>query len=320
MSVATVSYTFSERLDQRNKVSPAVRERVQAAARRLGYRRNHAARSLRRSKTEVVAVVERPPSSPWSAKLIEELHHAALQRGYSVITMQVGEDDWTHTALRSLREQHVDGAILTPPCCMPVDELTELANNGLALVVFDDDIVPNGFDVVRQGQSAACTRAVTHLIERGHRRIAFYGPSPPVDNDPKFDGYRRALDAHDIAIDDELIFHVADSRPLAFRTTTELLRRDDPPSALFSATDRGALAAIWAAQQSGISVPGDLAVVGVGNTDESDVITPALTSVGSDEFDFTAVVERLFTRVATGDDLTDIEIDQTWGLVVRQST
>lgn len=323
VSAATVSYILNGRRNRKKPVSDQTRERVLRAVEELGYQRNHAARSLRRRRTELIAMVHRPPSSPWGARLADQLHAAAVQRGYSVITMPVGPGDWTDTAVRSLREQHVDGAILTPPHYFAGAELTRLARAGLALVVFDDNAEPDGFDVVRQGQSAACQQAVEHLIEQGHRRIAYYGHGSAdgsVERDTKYEGYWRALAVHGIPVDDALIFAAAESRTNAYRTTTELLRRPDPPSALFSASDRGALAAIWAAQRSGTSVPDDLAVVGVGNTDEGEVVSPSLTTVGSPAFDFTEVVERLFERTAASRSLPPTVLHQTWELVRRESS
>jgi DNA-binding LacI/PurR family transcriptional regulator len=72
-------------------------------------------------------------------------------------------------------------------------------------------------------------------------------------------------------------------------------------------------------RQSGGRIPEDLAVIGVGNTDEGEVIAPALTSVGSPTFDFTVVVERLFERVITRAPMPGIELSQPWELITRRS-
>ncbi|MGH3742697.1 MAG: LacI family DNA-binding transcriptional regulator [Micromonosporaceae bacterium] len=325
VSTATVSYILSGRRDRKNPVTEETRGRVLEAAQALGYQRNHAARSLRRRRTDFVCVVHRPPSNPWLERLTEQLHRAAVRHGQSVITMPVGPDDRADSALRILREQYVDGAVLAPSHHLPAEELAQLAGNGLALVVFDDLLDPSGFDVVRQSQAAACHLAVRRLIERGHRRIAYFAHGDPghPEHDLKYDSYQRALSQAGIPVDASLVIAAADHRPAAYLATSELLSRTDPPTALFSASDRGGIAAIWAAQQQGVSVPGDLAVVGVGNTDEGGVITPALTSVGIPEFEFAVVVERLFARLAateSGDPLPGLELRQPWELIVRQST
>jgi LacI family transcriptional regulator, galactose operon repressor len=304
-------------------VTDEVRDEVMRAVRELGYERNHAARSLRRRSTEVVAIVERPVSNPWSARLNNQLHATATARGYSVITVLVGADDSADTAMRILREQHVDGAILTARHGVSLTELGRLAENGLALIVFDDVAKPNGFDVVRRAQEAACYQAVMHLLERGHRRIAFYGHATYLlraEKDARYAGYAGALKDCGVPVDKKLLFPVADSRRAAFQATETLLRERDRPTAIFAASDRAALAAIWAAQQQRVAVPGDLAVVGVGNTDEGEVVRPTLTTVGAAHFDFTEVVQRLFERISAGAPERGKVLNQTWGLVVRESS
>ncbi|MGH3655157.1 MAG: LacI family DNA-binding transcriptional regulator [Micromonosporaceae bacterium] len=323
VSTATVSYIMNGRRDRKNPVTDETRHRVLEAARELGYQRNHAARSLRRRRTDCVCVVYSPPSSPWLERLTEQVHEAALRHEYSVITMPVAHDDRAGRALRILREQYVDGAILVPRHTLPIEELGALARHGLGLVVFDDVAVPDGFDVVRQAQIEACYAAVTHLIERGHQRIGYFGhgePGPAPDLDDKYLGYRRALADHGIPVDDSLAIAAADSRTAAYQATRALLAREQPPTAVFSASDRCGIAAIWTAQQQGLSVPDDLAVVGVGNTDEGEVITPALTSVGIPAFDFTPIVDRLFQRVTSTGAVPETVMEASWELIVRQSS
>ncbi|MEJ3747185.1 LacI family DNA-binding transcriptional regulator [Actinomycetes bacterium KLBMP 9797] len=323
MSTATVSYILSGRRDRKNPVTDETRARVLASVRALGYQRNHAARSLRRQRTDFVAVVYRPPSSPWSERLVDQLHEAARQRGYSVILLPVGPDDRTGNVLRVLREQYVDGALVLPSHAVPTSELAALARHGLALVVYDDHVRPAGFDVVRRDQAVACRAAVAHLVDTGHRRIAYLGhgrPGEPPDDDLRFGAYRSMLADRGLSYDDSLVRAAADSRSAAYQAATDLLGRRDRPDAIFSASDRGALAAIWATVQQGLRVPEDVAVVGVGNTDEGAVVSPALTSVGTPSFDFTNVVDRLFERIHEPAKALGTVLRQPWELIVREST
>ena len=322
VSTATVSYILSGRRGRANPVAEETRQRVLDAARDLGYQRNHAARSLRRRRTDFVCVVHPTPSNPWVERLTEQLHVTAVQHGYGVITMPVGPGDRVNSVLRMLREQYVDGAVLAPGHALPGAELSRLAAHGQGLVVFDDLVVPDGFDVVRQLQAPACYRAVEHLIRSGHRQIAYFGhgdPSGPPDDDIKYASYREALADHGIPVDESLVVAAADHRTAAHLATVDLLRRADPPTAVFSASDRGGIAAIGAVRQLDLSVPEDLAVIGIGNTDEGEVIAPTLTSVGIPTFDFTVVVERLFERVITRAPLPGIELSEPWELIIRRS-
>lgn len=323
VSTATVSYILSGRRGYSNPVTEQTRERVLAAAAELGYQRNHVARSLRRRRTELVCVVHKPPFSPWLEQLTDQLHEAAVSHGYSVITLPLAKSDWTENALRVLKEHYVDGAIVAPDYDLPAAELESLAKSGLALLVFDDEIAPAGFDVIRQGEHTACYAAVEHLAERGHRRIAFLGHGDDAAEaraDRRFGGYQQALVDHGLPVDDTLIIPAAGSRTRAYREVTELLSRADRPTAVFSASDRAAVHTIWAARDAGLSVPQDIAVAGVGNTGEGAAVRPALTSVGIPSLDFGIAIDRLFDRITATPVRRGKELHLPWELIVREST
>jgi LacI family transcriptional regulator len=327
VSVATVSYVLSGRRDRARPVTGETRERVLQAVRELGYQGNYAARSLRRRRSELVCVVYRPPSGPWIETLIGQLHTSASQRGYAIITLPIAPGDPTEAALRVLRERYVDGAILTPDYGVPAAEMRSLAGGGLALVAFDDDVVPREFDAVRSWRAEACYAVADHLIRRGHHRIAYlaegneldqYEPGQPITA-VKYASYRQALARHGLPFDESLVAAAADARDQAYAETTKLLQRPDRPTAIFSASDRGAINAIWAARDLGFSVPGDVAVAGIGNTAEGASVRPALTTAGIRSLDFTPTIDRLWARI-DGKAKTGTQLEQRWELIIRSST
>jgi DNA-binding LacI/PurR family transcriptional regulator len=322
VSTATVSYVLSGRRDRKTPLPDGTRRRVLDAVQQLGYQRNHAARSLRRRRTELVAVVYRPPNNPWIERLTAQLHDAAAARGYSVVELPIGPDDRAEPALRVLREHYVDGALVMPDHCVPPAELPVLARRGLALVVFDDDAEPDGFDVVRQRKAEACRAVVTHLVERGHRRIAHLAHQHELDHPEtsvRYASYRAVLAEHGLPVDESLVVPGADFRTAAYSAATELFARPDRPTALFSATDRAALTAIWAARDLHLEVPDDVAVASVGNTGEAEVLRPALTTAGIPRLDFTTGIERLYARLDAPHQPGE-ELSLPWQLIVRQST
>ena len=173
VSTATVSYVLSGRRGGAKTPPPETRERVLRAVAETGYQLDQAGRSLRRQRTDVVALIYPAPSSPWSDRLAEELQVAAAERGFAVVALPVITSASAAAILRILRQRYIDGAVLLPDCPLDGTELAALAVQGRSLVVFDDDLEPDGFDVVRQYRMSACRAGIERLIAAGHRRIAF---------------------------------------------------------------------------------------------------------------------------------------------------
>jgi LacI family transcriptional regulator len=323
VSTATVSYVLSGRAGGAKPPPPETRERVLRAVAETGYQLDQAGRSLRRQRTDVVALMYPAPSSPWSDRLAEELQVAAAERGFAVVALPVVTGAATAAILRILWQRYIDGAVLLHDCPLDGAELAALAAQGRSLVVFDDDLEPEGFDVVRQNRASACRAAVERLIAAGHRRIAFLAHADEHGrvraDSVKLRSYREGLAAHGIAVDPELVRPVADSRSDAYAGVRDLLRLPNRPTALLSATDRAAVDGIWAARDLGMAVPGELAVIGIGNIPEGLMISPALTTVGASALDFSREVARLFERLDAPAPLPGEELVAPWELIVRAS-
>jgi len=319
VSMATCSYVLSGRSDRVHPLPEVTQAKVIEAARRLGYAGNAAARALRRQRTELIALVYVPPVGPWLDRLTMQCEVIATEHGYSVIGLPIRRPDPAAHALRVISQGQVDGAIFAPGLAERVD-LNSLSRTTRALLVFSEHLPAGPVDVIRNQVRHGLAEATTYLLGRGARRIAFLSKHDDDAGDDEL--YQGFLDAHQdagVQVDPTLVRAGAVSREEAVVTVRSLLQLPEPPQALISATDRGALAALQAARDCGLQVPQELAVVGVGNTTEGAVSSPPLTSVGMAEFDFTEVVETLFTRI---DDptLPARELVLPWVLNPRQST
>ncbi|WP_433559366.1 substrate-binding domain-containing protein [Pseudonocardia xinjiangensis] len=149
-------------------------------------------------------------------------------------------------------------------------------------------------------------------------RPPFGFPRPPRWHGPIRACRRRAV--HDWPhVDPGLVLPAAASRSAAYAAVRDLLRRPDAPTALLSATDRAAVDGIWAARDLGVAVPGDLAVIGIGNIPEGMMISSALTTVGTARLAFSREVDRLFERLGNVAPLPGEEFAAPWELIVRES-
>lgn len=315
VSVATCSYVLSGRADRTTPLPEATRTRVEEAARRLGYKGNTAARSLRRQRSELIALVYAPPVGPWLDRLTMQCEDIAAAHGYSVIGVPVRRLDRAAQSLRVITRGHIDGAIFTPGLSDDLD-LTAARRSTRALMAFSDNLRMPGVDVIRNNVRKALAEATTYLLDAGRERIAFLSHTGAEDD--RYLGYVDALHAHGLEVDPAMVRVGAAAREDAVVVVRELLDAPKPPDAIVSESDRGGFAALQAAVDRGVKVPDDLAVIGTGNTREASYSLPPLTSVGMYQLDFTEMVEALFARI---DDptLPARELSMPWVLNHRAS-
>ncbi|MFD0319181.1 LacI family DNA-binding transcriptional regulator [Streptomyces flavalbus] len=282
VSVRTVSNVVSGSAP----VAEETRARVQAALDELGYRPNLAARNLRAGRTGVIGLAVPELHSPYFAELAGLLVEAARRRSWTVVIDQTfGEPDAERRLLADTGGRLVDGLIISPWSVSPED-LTARARDVPVVLLGERD--PHGAaDRVAVDNVLAADQATTHLIETGRRRIAALGLQPHLRNgtaQQRLTGYRDALARAGLTPD-----------PALERTVTALHRRDGAeamtallasgarPDAVFAFTDELALGALHVAHEAGLSVPGDLAVVGFDDIEDGRYAHPPLTTVVPDK-------------------------------------
>lgn len=320
VSIATVSYVLNGRGDRR--VGAATQERVRAAADELGYAPNESARSLRLRRTERVALVANHVGVPTIDQVTRDLHAAADEHGYGVITLIVDSPARAEKGLELLQQRFVDGALLFGPFGEIADDaLLRLAATGMPLVAVSNTVPAEGLDVFRAPEYAATVEAITHLIETGRRRIAFIahrhelGVERPTGRQA---GYLDTLAEHRLSPDPTLIRPGAEDRVGAYHTARDLLDLERPPDAIFAASDRAAISTIWAARDAGRSVPTDLAVIGSGNIADGEITMPTLSTVGPPTHDYADLARLLFRRLHEPTQ-SGTEIQRPWSFIRRGS-
>lgn len=305
------------------RVGEQTRQRVLAAAEELGYLPSSSARSLRLRRTERVCLVIGALGVPAVDQLVRDLTDAADALGYGVMTILVDSQARAQKAVDLLRQRIADGAIIG----VPVQYLSEsllrpLTQSGLPMVVMSNVLEPDGFDVVRTSERSACDEALEHLFAIGRRRIAFLAHGYELEvTQPteRLGAYLDALDRHGVDPAQRLVVPCADNRVAAYYAVGELLTRADRPDALFASSDRAAISAIWASRDAGCSVPGDVAIVGVGNVDEGVITKPALTTIGPPTQHYQEVAEALFSRLLEGGPDQGRVITTPWSFIRRGS-
>lgn len=313
-SQTTVSLVINHVPNRPSRVGEATYQRVLSAINTLGYVPNTHAQTLRRGRTHRLCLFANHLDAPYNVALARDLQAIAGERGYSVVAA-LGTLSQT---LKHMRQHLADGIVIFDHNVTAAD-LKPLVDVGLPIVVLNNVVEPDGFDVMRTTRETAFHRAIDHLVDRGHRRIAFIGPlSGSVTHCQRF---RTALGNHDIAVDPRLICD-APTPPEAFEITLDLLGRSNPPTAIVASSDRRGLVTLWAIQQLGLEAGKDVAVVGAGNIPDTAIYQPRLSTIGPVRLDFTGVARALFQRLDADADapLAGRVITQPWEFIQRDST
>lgn len=276
VSVGTVSRV----LNNAENCGVEVRLRVREAMNALGYTPNHAARSLKRRLTMQIALVVPDLANPVYTQMAVGVQGEAAAAGYHLTLVNSG-GDWAEErlALQSLEERQVDGAIL---CSLKVTQsfmrsVTEHAGNVCVIGRLPLDCPA---DNVRLDSVRGAELGVEHLLNSGHRTVAFINGTPgTVPQDTRDRGYRQALAKAGIEFDGRLVAN-GDFTMSGGYEAVDLLRIESGEfDALFCANDTMALGAMRRLQELNIAVPEQVSVLGMDDIEAARMSTPTLTTV-----------------------------------------
>lgn len=303
---AGVSFkTVSNVVNKHPQVRPETRQRVLDAIQELDYRPNIAARNLRSGRSGVIGLAVPELSQSYFAQLADDVIRVAEGRGLVVLVEQTGgRRDRELEVLRSARLSLTDG-ILFSPLGLTREDASE-ASIGSPLVVLGERIFPSADHITMENEAGA--RAATdHLVHLGRRRIVLLGDhsdEPTGTAALRRSGYRAALAAADIAVDEVLEVPVTTwDRAAGARTMSDFLDRGVPFDAVFAMNDDLALGAMRSLQERGRSIPADVAVIGFDDIDDCRYSYPSLSTIdpGRRRIAETAV-ELLLSRIEKGRD------------------
>jgi len=282
--------TVSRALRNSPLVRPETRERVQKIARELNYFVNRNAAGLRTQQSNTIALLlfdetggEHAQINPFFLSMLGFITRAAARRGYDVlVSLQQLRDDW-HIEYKA--SHRADGLILLGYGDFGSyrEKLTALAKANTRFMIWGP-VIPD-----QPGHSIGCDnvnggyQATRHLLELGHRDIAFFGN---VEQSPehaeRFQGYAQALKKAGIEVDLSLCFEAENSEMRGVQAVEQLVTSGRRFDAVFAVTDVIAIGAMRALAKGGLRVPADISVVGFDDIPLAVHVTPALTTVRQD--------------------------------------
>lgn len=261
--------------------APETRQRVLAAADRLGYRPSAIARSLRLQRTLTLGMLVPDIRNPFFSSIIKGAEDAALERGYNIILCNSNDEPQREASyLRVLRERQVDG-LLIASSQMADDTIAELREEAFPFVLLNRATRSTEDLAVVVDNHAAAVEVVGHLAALGHRRVGHIaGPQNTTTGVDRREGYRAGVLAYGLDDEPQLVIEAdAFSEEAGQRALRIILAGPARPTAVFAANDLVAIGVMATLEEAGVRVPDEVSIVGFDNTALAGLRHVALTTV-----------------------------------------
>ncbi len=261
-------------------IAPETRKRVQAAARRLGYRPNPLARALRGAPTMLLGAIVRDITDPFFAGAIEAVSIEARALGYNIVLGHAHSRATEAYALAAILEaRHCDAILLLGDMSDHPRLIDDLRDTHVPVVALWQGSEFRGTPAVNVDNGAGIATAIAHLANLGHRRIAFISARLLGDIRERQAAYVESMARGTLEVHEGYVQHVTNTPAGGETALRALMDLATPPTAIVASTDVLAIGVLHGAFAVGIRVPLDLSVVGFDDIPLAASTVPALTTV-----------------------------------------
>jgi LacI family transcriptional regulator len=316
VSVSTVSRALS---NSDYPLKEETRQRILKLAAEMGYKPNLIARSLQTNRSHLVGVIVDRMQSPFSGLTVQGIQDGLRSAGYSIsIAYSNRDQSLAIEAINSFYGRQVDGIVILNSWLHTYNDPI-LAMQDRPFVFVNRLFSTCMRNCVGPGDCYGAQLATQHLVDQGHRRIAYInGMQDWIEAQNRFTGYRDVFEKNGLPVEEAYIRQGDWSVESGYQAAKELLALKERPTAIFAANDIMALGAIYAIQEAGLKIPHDIAIVGFDDRDFAAWIRPALTTVTMPSFEMGHAAARLLLQQFAGEEMEDAT--QIPGkLIVRES-
>ncbi|MFA6735612.1 MAG: LacI family DNA-binding transcriptional regulator [Saccharofermentanales bacterium] len=322
VSVATVSRV----INKDPAVRPATRDKVMNAIAQLSYTPNLLGRHLRQTRTNKILVLIPSISNQFYSKIIRAMEKVSEEQGYDVLVCMTHNDPRAERRYIDMLVTRVVDGIVFFSSSLSAAQMDELAS-GFPVVQCSEYIEGSNTDMVVIDDEKAAYDAVSWLLRRGHKRVAYMGSQVRYSSGIRRErGYRKAVTEAGGKADERFVFLDDYSYPGGGRMAGKYLEcGSDRPSAIFCISDSMAIGCINRLISEGVDVPGKVSVMGFDDTSIAKVFCPAITTVSQPQSEIGRLAaELLIDRIrnsvhkASGGKLRKIILPHD--LVIRNTT
>lgn len=287
LSISTVSIVLSEAPLSQN-VAAATRERIRAKAQQLGYHPDAHARSLRRRRSQTIAVLAYDLSDPFCIPIVRGIQAGLQTASYLPLLMDAQtQRKLFDSYLKLILERRAEGVIVIASWIFEEANLLEdIEKNKVPIVIVGRDLTSRRISSLLVDNEAGGALAMRHLHRLGHKRIAVIrGPEELFDSEPRWAGMQRVATQAGIELDPRLIFQLPDlldpisSFEGGLHFAQQMLASGCDFTAVLAFDDLTALGVVRGVTDAGLRVPEDCSVLGFDDVLVAAVATPGITTI-----------------------------------------
>ena len=274
--------TVSRVINNEENVAKATKAKVLLSVKKLGFKPNKSAQSLRSKKSYMLALLYDNPNKSYLADVQSGIFNACKNTGYNLV---IQECDYKSNELKNdivqfVEDFKIDGLIITPPLSDMAEFLQNLDNYQIEYSVIAPSTLNTESLYVSSNDYEASFTLTSQIIKHGHKDIGFIKGHPKHSaSHLRFNGYLDAMKSHGIEKNDQWIKQGNFSFKSGFDAGVEIFHSEKIPTAIFASNDSMAAGIMKSAQMKGMKVPNDLSLAGFDDSPIAHQIWPALTTV-----------------------------------------
>jgi LacI family transcriptional regulator len=317
--------TVSRVINNVKTVKPQVRERVMRAIQKLDYHPNPSARGLGGKRSYLLGLVYDTSCGYYATSVLAGAIEHSRAANYQIVMQPCDYNarSLAEDVVRSLRQSHADGVILTPP----LSDITAVTESIEALGIPFVKIAPgkhtDNYRSVCTNDQESSARMTEQLAQMGHQRIGFIigNPDHAAVMD-RYRGYLQGLEVCGLKLEKSLVVQGYNSHASGVQSARKLLNVPAPkrPTAIFASNDEMAAGALTVAHSMGLGVPEDISIVGFDDAPLASQVWPALTTIRQPIEAMAAEATQLLLNTLSGEPAVDCEHVLPSTLTFRQST
>jgi LacI family repressor for deo operon, udp, cdd, tsx, nupC, and nupG len=312
-------------INNKKGVSEKTRKRVKEVIERTNFQPNLNSMRLLLNKSFNISIVIRKTSSPFDDLFYLDVTKGLLEKskeyGYNIVFTDISVEDGEVILPNIITHKDTDGIVFFQDTEDIV--LREVNQLSIPYVIADSHIMENGnhkgLTTVSANYELSAHTAVCHLIDNGHRDIAYIGSSF-VHNFylSTFEGYRKALEKAQVTIQPSWMQINATDEDSACKCARSILGGKQRPTAIFCTTDTFAIGAMKCAKDMGLSIPKDISFIGIDDIFLANYVEPKLTTIKIDKFKIGSLAMELIMDKIEGKEVNSVVVDSDY-LIVRDS-